>query len=107
MGTITASLVTASGVGGSAAIGVTASFPTKVSAIYAFARFQGKPAGVSLVFRWRYPDGTGFSYTNTYVAPYSNSYGYAELFPRGPGTYAVSVLVRGHTIAKASFTVGG
>ena len=107
MGTITASLVTASGVGGSAAIGVTASFPTKASTIYAFARFQGKPAGVGLVFRWRYPDGTGFSYTNNYVAPYSNSYGYAELFPRGPGTYAVSVLVRGHTIAKASFTVGG
>ena len=107
VGTITASLVTASGVGGSAATGVTASFPTKASTIYAFARFQGKPAGVSLVFRWRYPDGTGFSYTNTYVAPYSDSYGYAELFPRGPGTYAVSVLVRGHTIAKATFTVGG
>ena len=107
VGNITASLVTASGVGGSAAIGVTANFPAKATTIYAFARFQGKPAGVGLVFHWRYPDGTGFSYTNNYVAPYSNSYGYAELFPRGPGTYAVSVLVRGHTIAKASFTVGG
>ena len=107
VGTITASLVTASAVAGAAPSGVTGSFPAKTGSIYAFARFQGKPAGVSLVFRWRYPDGSGFSYTNTYVAPYSDSYGYAELFPRGPGTYAVSVLVSGHTIAKATFTVGG
>jgi hypothetical protein len=106
-GATTINLVTAMGVSGLQPVNATSAFPAKTSAVYAVAMLQHKPVGKSITFIWRYPNGKTFSYPNRYIAPYSDTTGYAVIYPQGPGTYSVSVSMDGQTLASTTFTVGG
>ena len=109
LGPTTVNLTTARGINGSTyrPVGATTAFPANTRAVYAIASFQNKPKGKSITFVWRYPNGKRFIYNNPYVAAYTDTTGYAELIPQGPGTYSVSVSISGHTLATVPFMVGG
>ena len=108
LGKTTLQLITAKGVGDNfTPAGPTSSFPKGTGIVYAFAIVRNKPVGAGVVFHWTYPDGSSFNYPNDAIAPYKNTIGYAELTPRGAGTYSVSASIKGHQLASISFTVGG
>jgi predicted Ser/Thr protein kinase len=87
-------------------VGISTTFSAKSSVIYAVARVHGKAKGDTVVFKWLYPDGSSFPYINTAVAPYSGDItAYAEMFPRGPGSYTVTTSINGHQVGSVSFTV--
>ena len=104
----TIDLVTAKNVGAHfAPVGITTSFSAKTQIVYAVALVHHKAKGANVLFTWHYPDGTAFTYLNTAVAPYPGDVtAYAELVPRGPGAYAVTTSINGHTLGTVSFTVG-
>ena len=103
----TVDLVTASKVGPHfVPEGVSSDFTAGTSTVYAVAKIHGKAKGDAVQFVWQYPDGSSFSLA---IPDVTSSKGdvtaYAEISPRGPGTYTVNTSVNGHTLASATFTV--
>ena len=105
----TIDLVTAKDIGPHfVAVGPTTSFSAKTSAVYAVAQVHHKAKGANVLFTWHYPDGSTSPYLNTAVAPYPGDVtAYAEMYPRGSGTYSVTTSINGHVLGSVTFTVGG
>ncbi len=103
----TITLVTASKVGNHyAPEGVTTEFTAGTSVVYAVAKIHGKAKGDVVKFVWHYPDGSSFSLDIPDVTPYRGDVtAYAQIVPRGPGTYAVSTTINGHNLASVTFVV--
>ncbi len=103
----TVDLVTASKVGSHfTAQGVSSHFTAGTSTVYAVAKIHGKAKGDVVKFVWQYPDGSTFGLEIPDVTSYKgNVTAYAEITPRGPGTYTVTTTINGHSVASVTFTV--
>jgi hypothetical protein len=86
--------------------GVTTQFTAGTSTVYAVAKIHGKAKGDVVKFIWQYPDGSTFALEIPDVTPYKGDVtAYAQITPRGPGTYTVTTTISGHNLASESFTV--
>lgn len=105
LGPVSVDLVTAKGISGLTPVNPTSTFAGKTPTIYAVATVHNKPKSKGLHFEWRYPNGKTFAYDNPYVVGYTDTTGYAELYPTGPGDYSVTVSIGGRVLGTETFTV--